>query len=75
MRKLFIVITIVSTLFTVVIATEAPVLETKIYQIAEKRIIHENPNYTEVFIYSDIECTKLVQIITVNKNVGTVVIK
>jgi hypothetical protein len=73
MRKLFTVIAIVSTMFTVVKASEAPVLETKIYQIAEKRIIHENPNYTEVFIYSDIACTKLVEIITVNKNDGTVV--
>lgn len=75
MKKLFTVIAIVSTMFTVVRATEAPLLETKIYQIAEKRIIHENPNYTMVFIYSDIECRNLVEVITVNKNTGTVVIK
>jgi hypothetical protein len=74
MRKLFTVIAIVSTMFTVVEASEAPVLETKII-VSEKRIIHVNPNYTTTYIYSDVECTKLVDIIHVDINVGSLVNK
>ena len=72
MKKLFLVLASVA-MFSTVNANNSPELATKIYQLIEKQIIHENPSYTEVFIYADTDCKILVKIITVDKNNQTVV--
>lgn len=71
MKKLFLVLASVA-MFSTVNANSLET-ETRIYQLIEKQIIHENPSYTEVFIYADTDCKILVKIITVDKNNQTVV--
>ena len=71
MKKLFLVLASVA-MFSTVNANSLET-ETCIYQLVEKQIIHENPSYTEVFIYADTDCKILVKIITVDKNNQTVV--
>lgn len=71
MKKLFLVLASVA-MFSIVNANSLET-ETRIYQLIEKQIIHENPSYTEVFIYADTDCKILVKIITVDKNNQTVV--
>ena len=71
MKKLFLVLASVA-MFSTVNANSLET-ETRIYQLVEKQIIHENPSYTEVFIYADTDCKILVKIITVDKNNQTVV--
>lgn len=71
MKKLFLVLASIA-MFSVVNANSLET-ETRIYQLIEKQIIHENPSYTEVFIYADTDCKILVKIITVDKNNQTVV--
>lgn len=72
MKKLFLVLASVA-MFSTVNANSLET-ETRIYQLVEKQIIHENPSYTEVFIYADTDCKVLVKIITVDKNNQTVVL-
>ena len=72
MKKLFLVLASVA-MFSTVNANSLET-ETRIYQLIEKQIIHENPSYTEVFIYADTDCKVLVKIITVDKNNQTVVL-
>ena len=71
MKKLFLVLASVA-MFSTVNANSLET-ETRIYQLVEKQIIHENPSYTEGFIYADTDCKILVKIITVDKNNQTVV--
>ena len=71
MKKLFLVLASVA-MFSTVNANSLET-ETRIHQLVEKQIIHENPSYTEVFIYADTDCKILVKIITVDKNNQTVV--